>query len=275
MPNLIHLRRLHILIQLAQHGQPIRRMKAPPATQRQSRDRTLTAPCPPLQILRLVVLERPVQTEPAPHGARLRVVRGVHSHRLVQRGAVVRLAVEEEEANVVGLAAGQQRLGQVGHAVERQLEVVHARLALVVLARARHDALGVARGVGVRDHGAHVVADDVDLVRDAEDVVDEVEEVGGEGGLAEFVGEAGGLGGLGGAAVVRGDDAVARRREGLDDMAEVVGGVWEAVNEEEGALWLFRWQGGRRIDSECGDRPARGGRCCVTPRMSKDSERKP
>lgn len=252
MPNLIHLRRLHILIQLAQHGQPIRRMKAPLATQRQSRDRTLTVPRPPLQILRLVVLERPVQTEPAPHGTRLRVVRGVHLHRLVQRGAVVRLAVEEEEANVVGLPAGQQRLGQVGHAVEHQLEVVHARLALVVLARARHDTLapgdagdvlGVARGVGVRDHGADVVADDVDLVRDAEDVVDEVEEVGGEGGLAEFVGEAGGLGGLAGAAVVRGDDAIARRREGLDDMAEVVGGVWEAVNEEEGAFGCFVGRG--------------------------------
>lgn len=50
-------------------------------------------------------------------------------------------------------------------------------------------------------------------------------------------------GGIACAAVVGGDDAVAGGGEGRDHMAELVGGLGEAVDEEDGALFLHVGRG--------------------------------
>ena len=40
------------------------------------------------------------------------------------------------------------------------------------------------------------------------------------------------------ATIIGGDDAIAGLGEGRGDVAELVGGFWEAVDEEDGVLWL-------------------------------------
>ena len=241
---------------------------------RQRRDRALPVRVHPASILGRVALKGLVDGEGAPQRAGLGVHEGVVPEVGGRDGARVEGELVEEVLQVDLLSAGDEGFGQVRDGVEDEVELAldgRHRLRDRVGLRAgegalapddARDELGAPRRVGVGDHAADVVADEVDRWGDGEVLVDERDEVVGHGGFGERGGRGGWVGGLAAAAVVGGDDAVAGVSEGSDDMAELVGsGIWgsveecvgvkvrqvvrlrEAVDEEDGAFGsCSRWR---------------------------------
>ena len=203
--------------------------------ERQRRDPTLPVRLHPVSVLVHVALEGLVDGERAPQGAGLGVHEGVVFEVGRRDGAGVEGELIEEVAQVDLLSARHEGFGQVRDGVEDEVELpldcrhgFRDRVGLGAGERAlapddARDELRVPRRVGVGDHAADVVADDVDWWGDGEVFVDQLDEVVGHGGFGECDWGRGRVGGLAAAAVVRGDDAVAGVGEGVDDMAELVG----------------------------------------------------
>ena len=105
------------------------------------------------------------------------------------------------------------------------------------------DVRGELGGIGVGDHAANVVSDDVDRLFDAHMLRHQFEKILREDVFGVAVRR---VGGVSGASVVGGDDSVAGLSEWDGDMAELVGCLWEAVDEEDGTLRLAR--GGKAFD---------------------------
>lgn len=148
----------------------------------------------------------------------------------------------EEVFDVDALFALDEELREIGHGVECEMPELHRVLTLVVHLGPREWAFAPAdtsrmlreqHGIGVRDHAADIVADYVHLVFYPLVLGDETVQVPGHNVFCVAIP---GFTALARAAVVGGEDAVAGVGEGRDDTAELVAGLGEAVDEQDGAF---------------------------------------
>ena len=105
------------------------------------------------------------------------------------------------------------------------------------------DVEGKSGNVGVGDHSPNVGSDDVYGLLDAHVVSHQFVEILSEHGFGVAIRW---VGGVSSATVIGGDDPVAGFCERNGDVAELVGCLWEAVDEEYGAFGLA--SGGKAFD---------------------------
>lgn len=242
MPTPLHLPNLDVLIHLPRRFLAAQRPERPLPAQKHRPHFDLPLLLQPLLVINLILLKGSVDVEPGPHRPRRGILRGVKVQILLGVGGRVHGQAVVEVLDVLLLVARDEEFGEVGDGVEGEMPEARGKLVRVVDAGAGEGAFapdeggagrGEEMGVGVGDHAADVVADDVHGVLDAQ--------LGGQQGVQvgrqDFLGVAcRGPGGVAGTAVVGGDDVVAGGGKGRDHMAELVGGLREAVDEEDGTL---------------------------------------
>ena len=246
MPAPFHDAPLHIAVHLTRHLQRPRRHKDVLPAQNHRPDLHLAVLLQPLLIVHAIRVKHPVDVEPAPQGARHRILRRVELEIVV--GECLRVLTEPvvKVFEVHLLFARDEGDGDVGLGLEIKVPERSGVFGLFVEPGARKRTLapddagdvgGELRDVGMSDHPSNVVADDVDGFSNAHVISHQRVQVMSEHILGVAIGW---VGRVSGAAVVGSDDSVASFSERDSYMAELIGCLWEAMDEEYGALGLAR-----------------------------------